>query len=295
MDQQFEYHKENLLIVDDEVEIGKIIQDLLSKLGFNTGFATDGEGALKELRNDEYTFLITDINMPKLNGIELIKIAKKENPRINVIAMTGYDKDYTYMDVINAGASDFISKPFKVDEMEAKIRRILIETRTRDELARLSITDNLTGLYNQRHFYNRLKEEIDRAHRQKHPLSLILLDLDNFKYFNDKYGHLAGDQVLAAAGKVILSNIRDSVDTAFRYGGDEFAVILVETDEKIAETIGQRLQRGFEKDSVVTASIGLATYEKGMELTDLINRADKELFQGKSSKLKEQGKSRGSG
>lgn len=294
MGQQFEYHRENLLIVDDEVEIGKIIQDLLSKLGFNTGFATDGEGALKKLRSDDYTFLITDINMPKLNGIELIKIAKKENPRINVIAMTGYDKDYTYMDVINAGASDFISKPFKVDEMEAKIRRILIETRTRDELARLSITDNLTGLYNQRHFYNRLKEEIDRAHRQKHPLSLILLDLDNFKYFNDKYGHLAGDQVLAAAGKVILSNIRDSVDTAFRYGGDEFAVILVETDEKIAETIGERLQGGFEKDSVVTASIGLATYEKGMDLTDLINRADKELFQGKSSKLKEKGKSQGS-
>lgn len=291
MNQQFEYHKENLLVVDDEVEIGKIIRDLLSKLGFNTGFASDGEAALRKLRSDEYTFLITDINMPKLNGLELIKIAKKENPRINVIAMTGYDKDYTYMDVINAGASDFISKPFKIDEMEAKIRRILIETKTRDELARLSITDNLTGLYNQRHFYNRLREEIDRANRQKHPLSLILLDLDNFKYFNDKYGHLAGDQMLAAAGKVILSNIRDSVDTAFRYGGDEFAVILVEADREIACTISERLQRGFEKDSVVTASIGLATYEKGMELTDLINLADKDLFQTKSAKLRVEGKS----
>ena len=285
MEQQFDYHKENLLIVDDEIEIGKIVQDLLAKLGFNTGFAGNGKNALEKLRNEDYTFLITDINIPKLNGIELIKIVKKEIPRINIIAMTGYDKDYTYMDVINAGATDFISKPFKIDEMEAKIKRILIETSTRDELARLSITDNLTSLYNQRHFYNRLKEEIDRANRQKHPLSLILLDLDNFKYFNDKYGHLAGDQMLAGAGKVILSNIRDSVDTAFRYGGDEFAVILVEADSEIAQTISERLRTGFQQDSAVTASIGLATYEKGMELNELIGLADKDLYSTKNNKV----------
>ncbi|MCK4347369.1 MAG: diguanylate cyclase [Thermoplasmatales archaeon] len=273
------------MIVDDEIEIGKIVQDLLAKLGFNTGFAGNGKNALEKLRNEDYTFLITDINIPKLNGIELIKIVKKEIPRINIIAMTGYDKDYTYMDVINAGASDFISKPFKIDEMEAKIKRVLIETETRDELARLSITDNLTGLYNQRHFYNRLKEEIDRANRQKHPLSLILLDLDNFKYFNDKYGHLAGDQMLAAAGKVILSNIRDSVDTAFRYGGDEFSVILVEADSTIAQTISERLKKGFQQDSAVTASIGFATYQKGMELTELIGLADKDLYSTKNNKV----------
>lgn len=286
MEQQFDYHKENLLIVDDEIEIGKIVQDLLAKLGFNTGFAGNGKNALDKLRNKDYTFLITDINIPKLNGIELIKIVKKEIPRINIIAMTGYDKDYTYMDVINAGATDFISKPFKIDEMEAKIKRILIETSTRDELARLSITDNLTSLYNQRHFYNRLKEEIERANRQKHPLSLILLDLDNFKYFNDKYGHLAGDQMLAGAGKVILSNIRDSVDTAFRYGGDEFAVILVEADSEIAQTISERLRKGFQQDSAVTASIGLATYEKGMELNELIGLADKDLYSTKNNKVR---------
>lgn len=284
MEQQFDYHKENLLIVDDEIEIGKIVQDLLAKLGFNTGFAGNGKNALEKLRNEDYTFLITDINIPKLNGIELIKIVKKEIPRINIIAMTGYDKDYTYMDVINAGATDFISKPFKIDEMEAKIKRILIETENLDELARLSITDNLTGLYNQRHFYNRLKEEIERANRQKHPLSLILLDLDNFKYFNDKYGHLAGDQMLAGAGKVILSNIRDNVDTAFRYGGDEFAVILVEADREIAQTISERLSKGFQQDSAVTASIGLATYEKGMELNELIGLADKDLYSTKNNK-----------
>ena len=77
MEQQFDYHKENLLIVDDEIEIGKIVQDLLAKLGFNTGFASNGKNALEKVRNKDYTFLITDINIPKLNGIELIKIVKK--------------------------------------------------------------------------------------------------------------------------------------------------------------------------------------------------------------------------
>ena len=282
MEPQFDYGKEKLLIVDDEVETGHIIQDLLEKLGFNTGFASDGTIALKLLRKESFSFLITDINIPQLNGIELIKIVKKEIPNVNIIAMTGYDKDYTYMDVINAGATDFISKPFKVDELEAKIRRILIEKEIRDELARLSITDNLTGLFNQRHFYNRLKEEIDRANRQKHPLSLILLDLDNFKYFNDKYGHLAGDQMLASSGKIILSNIRDSVDTAFRYGGDEFAVILVEADSSIARTISERLRSGFKDESAVTASVGNATYTKGMEITDLIGQADRNLYRKKN-------------
>jgi len=159
--------------------------------------------------------------------------------------MTGFDKDYTYMDVINAGANDFITKPIKIDEIEAKINRILIEKKIRDELATLSITDNLTGLFNQRHFHNKLKEEVNRANRQNHPLSLIILDLDKFKDYNDKYGHLEGDAILAKAGKIIRSNIRESVDTAFRYGGDEFAIILVEADKKLFLIQVKELKKDF--------------------------------------------------
>ncbi len=226
MEQEIDYKKENLLVVDDEIDVGNVVKELLSNLGFNAYSVTSGKSALKEIRNRDYTFLITDINMPELNGIELIKIVKREIPYINVIAMTGYDKNYTYIDVINEGANDFIIKPFEIDELEAKIKRILIERHIKDEFARLSITDNLTGLFNQRHFYNKLNEEADRANRQEHALSLILLDLDKFKYYNDKHGHLAGDDALVNSGKIILSNIRENVDTAFRYGGDEFAVIL---------------------------------------------------------------------
>lgn len=278
MEKEYDYKNETMLIVDDEVEVGKVVKGLLTSLGFNVDFVENGSGAMEQLRNGDYSFLITDISMPDLNGMELIKMVSREKPEISIIAMTGYDKDYTYMDVINAGASDFIIKPFKIDEIEAKITRILIERNIREKLAKLSITDNLTGLYNQRHFYNKLREEIERANRQKHNLSLILLDLDNFKVYNDKYGHLAGDTVLSKSGKIIQSNIRDNVDTAFRYGGDEFAVILVEADEHIVENISERLKIGFEELSEVSASIGFSTFSSDMKMQDLINSADKRLY-----------------
>ena len=280
--EEYDYKKENLLIVDDEMEVGRRIRDLLVNLGFNADFISNGKHTLEQLRDKKYTFLITDIRMPEVDGIELIKTVRRETPNINIIAMTGYDKNYTYMDVINAGANDFIIKPFKVDEMEAKINRILIERRIRDQLARASITDSLTGLFNQRHFYNRLREEIDRANRQNHPLSLILLDLNKFKDYNDQYGHLAGDKMLAKCARIILSNIRESVDTAFRYGGDEFAVICVEADHATAEKIKERLEWGFEQGGGVTASVGFATYSKEMEVKDLVALTDKNLYQAKN-------------
>lgn len=284
MGQEYDYKKENLLIVDDEMEVGRGLRDLLLNLGFNADFIGNGKHALEELRDEKYTFLITDIGMPELDGIELIKTVRRQAPHINIIAMTD-DKECPFMDVIDAGADDFISKPFEIDEMEAKIKRILIERKIRDELARLSITDNLTGLFNQRHFYNRLKEEIGRTKRLKHPLSLILLDLDNFKEFNDRYGHLAGDRMLERCGKIICSHIRVNVDIAFRYGGDEFAVILVEADHKIARNIGARLERGFEQHGGgVTASMGLATYSREMSEKDFVELADRNLFSIKKNK-----------
>jgi len=278
---EHEYSKEKILVVDDEIEVGKVVTELLSSLGFNADSEYSGKNAAQRIKKGKYTFLITDINMPEISGIELIKDVREEKLDVSIIAMTGYDKDYTYMDVISAGANDFITKPFKIDEIEAKISRILIEKSIKDELAKLSITDNLTGLFNQRHFHNKLKEEVNRANRQNHPLSLILLDLDKFKEYNDTYGHLAGDKMLAKSGKIILSNIRENVDTAFRYGGDEFAIILVEADKETVLNTSERLKKGFEEGDGVTASVGLATYSNEMSVTDFIALADKDLYQSK--------------
>ena len=102
-----------VLVVDDEVEVGNVVKTLLSRVGFSVDFVESGKNALERLRNGNYTFLITDINMPEMNGFDLINTVVKDNPEISIIAMTGFDKDYTYMEVVDAGANDFIIKPFK--------------------------------------------------------------------------------------------------------------------------------------------------------------------------------------
>jgi len=184
--------------------------------------------------------------------------------------------------VINAGANDFIKKPFDLEELEAKIARIITERTLREELARLSITDSLTGLYNQRHFYSRLKDEVLRSKRQRHRLALILLDLDNFKIYNDTNGHLAGDEVLRTVGRLINKSIRVGVDSGYRYGGDEFAVILIDADLAVAEEIARRIQEALHENGGLGASIGCSMYSEGMSAEALIESADRRLYAMKS-------------
>jgi two-component system, cell cycle response regulator len=280
--EKIDYSNENILIVDDDPYLRETLVKLLQKMGFFSKSVSNGHDALGELvDNNNYTIIITDMKMPGMDGLDLIKKIQ-ELSDISTIAMTGYAEGYSYVDVINAGASDFIKKPFGVEELEAKIRRIITERNLRKELNRLSITDALTELYNQRHFYDRLNEEVTRASRQKYSLSLMLLDINDFKIYNDKYGHLAGDDILKSAGKIILNSIREGVDSGYRYGGDEFAIILIDADINIAQDIGLRISKAFEDKEKVTVSIGYSKFSDGMSPTDLVLAADKDLYLSKS-------------
>jgi len=279
------YDQESVLVVDDDTTLRETLEKLLSFLGFTTRSTSNGMDALKILKEDNLTFLVTDMKMPEMDGMELIQKVSQDFADISIIAMTGYAEGYRYIDVINAGATDFIKKPFGVEELEAKIKRIIDERNLRKELNRLSITDSLTDLYNQRHFYIRMKEEVNRAGRQKHPLALILIDLDHFKAYNDDYGHLAGDDILRNVGRIIDKSIREDVDSGYRYGGDEFAIILIEADLSIAKEIGKRIQNTL-KNGGVSASIGYSKFSDGMSDRDLIDEADKNLYKAKL-KIKE--------
>jgi len=278
--QNIDYSIENILIVDDDPHLKETLELLLRRLGFSSDSVSSGMDALKKLGENKYTIVITDMKMPGMDGLELIGRIR-DGFEISTIAMTGYSEGYTYVDVINAGASDFIKKPFGIEELEAKIRRIITERNLRKELNRLSITDSLTELYNQRHFYDRLNDEVIRASRQKRTLSLILLDLNNFKIYNDTYGHLEGDDVLKGVGRMIMSCIREGVDSGYRYGGDEFAIILIDADIEITQEIGVRIEKTFEDKGKVTVSIGYAIFSNGMTATDLVLAADKELYRSK--------------
>jgi len=279
---EIDYSEESVLIVDDDSFVRETLEQLMATLGFLTESASNGKSALEILDGKKHTFLLTDMKMPEMDGMDLIKRTRDAFPDISIIAMTGYSEGYRYVDVINAGASDFIKKPFDLEELEAKVRRIITERNLREELNRLSITDSLTGLYNQRHFYTRLKEEITRARRQRRPLSLILLDLDGFKKYNDAHGHLAGDEMLRSVGQIINTCIRENVDSGYRYGGDEFAVVLIDADVSIAEEIGKRIQQSFNKDRDITISLGYTVFTEEMTVKDLVADADKKLYEAKT-------------
>jgi two-component system cell cycle response regulator len=276
------YEKEYVLVVDDEDIVREPISAMLRHLGFKVDTAKSGDEALEKFKSASFTFLLTDIRMPGIDGLELIRIVKREYPEVCAIAMTGYSKEYKYVETINAGATDFVNKPFGTEEIEAKFKRGIIERNIRQELNRLSITDALTGLYNQRHFYDRLNEETARAERQNHELALILLDLNDFKQYNDKLGHQAGDQLLQKVGNVINSKMRQNVDSGYRYGGDEFAVMLIDADEDVAEMMSDRIKRGILEECHISASSGFAVFEEGLNAESLVGEADRRLYEDKA-------------
>ncbi|NTV57039.1 MAG: diguanylate cyclase [Deltaproteobacteria bacterium] len=274
--------KELILVVDDDQRVCEVLKELLGALQFPTASAPSGAEALKMLKDRPYTFLLADMKMPEMNGMELIRRSRENLPTVGVIAMTGYAEEFKYVDIINAGANDFVKKPIDIAELEAKIVRCISERDLKKELSRLSVTDSLTGLFNQRHFYMRLREEIVRSTRQKHPLALILIDLDNFKEYNDRHGHIAGDQALRHVGKSILRSIREGVDSGYRYGGDEFAIILIDSDILIAEEIGKRVRFAIKDSGELRASLGYAVYSEDMNLTDFVRLADTNLYKSKT-------------
>lgn len=276
------YGNEHVLVVDDEDIVREPISAMLEYLGFKVDTAESGDEALEKFKGNSYSFLLTDIRMPGIDGLELIRIVKREYPEVCAIAMTGYSKEYKYVETINAGATDFVNKPFGIEEIEAKFKRGIIERDIRQELNRLSITDSLTGLYNQRHFYDRLNEEIARAERQNHDLALILLDLDDFKHYNDTLGHQAGDDLLQKVGAVINRNMRQNVDSGYRYGGDEFAVMLIEADQLVAKMMSNRIKTGILEDCRISASSGFAVFKKGLNSETLVGEADRKLYEDKA-------------
>jgi diguanylate cyclase (GGDEF)-like protein len=152
------------------------------------------------------------------------------------------------------------------------------------KMEELAITDSLTGLSNRRHFYRRLKEELARSQRQKHALSLLVVDLDNLKGYNDKFGHIKGDEALRGVAQAIIAGIRQDVDTGYRHGGDEFAVILPYSDQEEAMVVAERIRRTFESFAFpgCSLSIGIAQHSGDELLDDLVTRADTAMYVAKN-------------
>ncbi len=285
----------DILIVDDEEGIRLSMQEFVTVSGFRTMTAESAEEALALLAERRVDVVITDIMLPGMDGLELTDVIKKDYD-IDVIVLTGYSGDYSYEEAISKGASDLVFKPVRFEELILRLKRVLKERKLTNErlqmlekLKKLSITDGLTSLYNSRHFYNQLKGEVDRSTRYSHPLTMLLLDIDHFKDYNDQYGHLEGDKVLLRLGQVIKLLLR-KMDSAYRYGGEEFTIILPETDSEEALTVAQRIRKAVKeivftpepgKNASITISIGMTAYNPPEDLATFIQRADRALYGSK--------------
>ena len=285
----------HILIVDDDPAIRDSMYEFIQMSGYQSSMVSSAEEAIELLKANTVEVVITDIMLPGIDGLELTDRIKKEYD-VDVIVMTGYSGDYSYEEAISKGASDFVFKPVRFEELLLRLKRVLKErqlTRERvqmlEKLKKLSITDGLTQLFNSRHFYSQLKGEIGRSNRYKHPLSLLLLDIDHFKKYNDTYGHLEGDKVLVRLGQVIKQVLR-KMDSAYRYGGEEFTVILPETVGAEAETVAQRLRITVENESFapetvevvpITISVGVTEYNPKEDIATFIQRADQAMYMSK--------------
>ena len=283
-----------ILIVDDDDQIRNSIQEFLTILDFKTYSAESAEQALSFLKTRHVDVIITDIIMNGMDGLEMTRIIK-DNYDTDIIVITGYTGDYSYEEAINKGADDFIFKPVRFEELLLRLKRVLRERKLTQErveilkkLKELALTDDLTKLYNSRHFYEQLANEINRFNRYQRPLSLLLIDVDHFKEFNDTYGHLEGDKVLHKVAGLIISCLR-TMDTAYRYGGEEFTVILPETNCDDAMAVAERINNvvknelfieGIQKD--LSVSIGVTQYLSGEPLTDFVRRADQAMYMAKN-------------
>jgi len=284
-----------ILIVDDDKAIRESVEEYLKIINYKVKTASNSLEALKILTLFNADIVITDITMQGMDGLELTKKIKSKY-HADVMVMTGYSADYSYEEAVKAGASDFIFKPFQFEELELRISRVLREAEIKQErikllkkLEKLAITDALTKLYNSRHFFSEIKTEIMRNKRYSHDLSLLILDIDFFKKYNDKYGHIEGDRVLMEIGKTIKSCMR-SMDTAYRYGGEEFAILLPETGIDEASVVGTRIkdiisalifepEPGIQES--IKVSIGATELLNGEDYKTFIKRADTALYKSK--------------
>jgi len=303
-----------ILVADDDESLRSVLKQVLSMDGYEVILTASGEEALAAFRKEPCSLIITDIRMGNMSGIQLLQEVKLLRPDTQVIIMTSNATLDTAITAIQAGAYDYLTKPFDDIALISSVARRAVEKirlieenkslleklkRKNEELEfvnmtlkELTIRDGLTGLYNHRHFQETLAAEILRSKRYAKNFSLVFLDVDFFKQYNDTHGHLHGDAILVALSKLLIAGIRKS-DVAVRYGGEEFVLLLPETSKEhafaLAGTIREKIAahpfpgRETQPQGMITVSMGIAAFpEDGSDSSTLLHRADEALYQAKN-------------
>jgi two-component system cell cycle response regulator len=252
-----------LLVDDDEIVIERL-RDLITAAGYEVTSATSGEAALAELERDFAPIVILDRNMPGMDGLELcrtIRLGKKYPGYVYIMLCTAHDSEDEILTGLNAGADDYLSKRVSGTQLLARLataRRILsLEHSLKsaiEERRRMAMTDALTGVHNRRYFMSHTRRELKRMRRFGGELSLLVFDIDHFKHINDRYGHAAGDTVLVEFARRLQAALPREYDWCARLGGEEFAVVLPQTDIAGGATVAEKIRLAVAAGPVATTA-----------------------------------------
>ncbi|MCH8060458.1 MAG: diguanylate cyclase [Proteobacteria bacterium] len=303
----------NILIADDEITIRSLVGELLEDAGHTVTLAEDGLDALEKFNQTWHEIVFSDIRMPNMTGIELLAKIKEINENTQFIIMTSHASVDNSVAALKNGAFDYIIKPFEdldviVDTTNRAIANLtairkqqyLLSTLSRQNVElgdlnkkfrEMAIRDGLTGLFNHRHTQERLSEEFARAQRFQRELSILFMDVDNFKFYNDTHGHQAGDVILETIGKLMASVSRES-DVVSRWGGEEFIIIAAETNKKQACALAEKIRvliaghdfphAAEQPLGKISLSIGVATISETTKYAeDLVKLADNAVYYAK--------------
>lgn len=273
--------------------IHRVLGFRLKKEGLEFIAAFGGAEGLELALRQAPSLILLDLNMPGMDGFQVLR-ALKEDPRtiaIPVIVLSGATEAAEKVRAFDLGAMDYVCKPFDVHELRARISSALRIHRLMDMLSRRAQIDGLTGLWNRAHFNDRIASELSSRARSGANLALAICDLDKFKTLNDTFGHPAGDAVLEGFAGVLGAELR-SYDIACRYGGEEFAIILPDTNRDQALAVCERVRAALEAKRWgnypavrATVSFGLTDQGKGgaSDATPWVSAADEALYQSKQS------------
>ena len=291
--------KEKILVIDDEPEIRDLLFEVLQEEGFEVFGAADGLEGLERFHDIKPDLVITDVKMPRKDGLYVLKGVKEAKSDTDVIILTGHSDEATAIKCLQSGAYDYLLKPLEDIEVlliavDRAIHKRNLELKNKDllrQLEEMATTDPLTGLFNFRQLQVSLEQEMIRSQRYGHAFSVFIVDVDHFKAVNDTYGHLFGDHVLKKLGEIMQRSLRNT-DRVFRYGGEEFFILMPETSREEAAILADRIMDAIRihtfvsdgKSANVTVSIGGAGFPfQSVDKVELFKLADHALYKAKES------------
>ena len=305
------------LVVEDDLSLEDVVLDVLKSIGCTeVRFARAGREALEIAATFAPDIVLLDLGLPDIDGLDVCRSLTELLPSVPIVILTGRKDESVVQTAFEAGAQDYVSKPFRIGELGARARAALAlrsermqrskredqlraETRRLEEtkraLERAVCIDALTGIANRGHFDELLATEWNRAARQGSPLSLVVVDVDDFHAYNELYSHVGGDACLKSVASTMANCLRRPSDVLCRYGGEEFVALLPDTDGPGACVVAERLRAAVEElgikhdgsraAAVVTISVGVSTMAPGLDrpATTLVSAADAALFRAKAT------------